>query len=374
LFSIYSSIITGVLVCLEFSLILRKAYVNDPEGDALSETLIACLIIYAAVLAMLLVPAILVWDWLTPHHYITRPWLVLAMGTAFVQALLTLAFNLWQISQHAKAYCQFKMLFTLSYTIIMLFATFALHFGWRGMSMSLTLASIVTVGCAALPVMRVYKLRWRFSRQRLAQVRHDVMALVPFRVAVAIFTYSGPFLVAYGTDPHQSGLYMFAYQVCLVVALGYDSLLAAMLPHLVARPGSQHAFSPEARRRNIIYYIMLVGLACVGIAVLGPLLVTWLFPANYAPSIAFISWMALARFFHGITRLVQELYFFGSDYFRGISYISLGMSLLYVVISVVFIREYGSIGAGISMATIQGLWLASLLLYRRMAGSIKQQA
>ena len=375
LFSLYASIITGVLVCLEFSLIIRKAYVKQEDGNALSETLSACLIVYSVVLAVVLLPALWAWDWLTPYKYITRPWLALAIGTAFLQALMTLAYSLWQISQHAKIYCLFKLLFTLSYTSIMLFATFVLEFGWRGMSMSLTMASIITFVLSLYPVFRLYTLRWRFNRARLAQVRRDVLGLMPFRVAVAIFTYGGPFLVAYGTDPRQSGFYMFAYQVCLVIALGYDSILASMLPHLVAPAGSEHAFTPEMRRRNLLYYVGLVGLASLGIAVVGPYVVYWLFPANYAPAAAFIAWLALARFFHGLNRMVQELCFFNTERFRTIAFISLFMSLVYVWLTVVLIREFGSIGGGMGMAAGHALWLAALLIYRAAKNaSIKKQA
>lgn len=376
LFSLYASIITGLLVCLEFSLIIRKAYVKDMGSESLSETLTACVVIYAAAVGVLLAPALLLWDELTPYKYITRPWLAVALGTAFTQALMTLAFSLWQISQHAKLYCQFKLLFTLSYTLIMLLATFGLGYGWRGMSAALSLASLITLGFGLRPVFRLFTLRWRFNRGRVAQVRRDVLGLLPFRLAVAIFTYGGPFLVAYGTDPRQSGLYMFAYQVCLVIALGYDSILASLLPHLVAAPGSEHAFNAEQRRRSILYYVLLVGAACAGIALVGPLLVHWLFPKNYAPAVAFIGWLSLARFFHGVNRLVQELCFFNTERFRTIAYLSLCMALGYVWGTVFLIREYGSIGGGMGMAAGHALWLAVLLAYRAVAAapSVKQQA
>lgn len=360
LFSAFAAITASILTCLEYSVLIRKTYVRHGTGAMLSQTVSSCVIIYFMLVACIIVLAVFLWQFF-PMQNLSLAWVILAIITALIHAYMTIQLNLWQISQHAKTYGIFKMLFTMSYTVIMLVLLYGFSMKWQGMAWAFTASGIITLGCGMRRVIHLYQLHWQYDAAFLRQMLRHVITLFPFRLALALFTYFGTLLVLYGAGPAQSGLYGFAFQICWVIALGYDSILAAILPHIVSKTGSDHALDPVMRRRYIIGYCSMVLLASLAIAVIGPYLVTYVFPQSYGGAVAFIAWLALARALHGINRLFQELCLFGSQPYFSLSLSSLFAAGFYVLISLCLIHHYGGIGGAMGMAAGHGVWLLVVL-------------
>lgn len=370
---LYLSIITGFLVLMEYSLILRKAYIRHDEGDRLSESLTACILIYALAVALLALLAMLSWERVEGFIPLSRGWILAALATAGMQAVLTLSFALLQIAQRVKHYCLLKLVFTLGYTGYALAGLFVFDMGWQALAFGSVLGTLSSAGVAAWRVRPLFRLRWLPRRAVFAQTLRSALALMPFRLALAIFTYGGVFLVAYAADTEQSGLYLFAFQICNIIALVYDSVLTAIVPTLVAHhslsPSGPHALDARTRRRMAAGYVLLVCLSSLGLAAVAPFLIGFLFPSAYGAAVPFIAWIACARCFHGINRITQELSFFDTDHFRRIALVSLLCALCYVAATLLLLDRYGGIGAGMGLAAGHGLWLLALLpLRRRRAG------
>lgn len=371
-FSLYAALITGLLICMEFSVVLRRTYVRQGKGTALNLVASCSALIYAALTLLLMLAYALFHSALTQNIPLPPFWIYLAIITGGLQALFTMQLQLWQIAQHAKDYAFYKMFFTLSNTAILLLCVFALDLGWRGMGIALTLATVLAVGFGMRNIFRLYDFNWHISRVQLKTVGKDILTLVPYRTAVALFTYSGAFLVIHACGAEEAGLYSFAFQVCIVVALFYDSVLAAIVPNLVASQDKAYAMSSVQKKRYIAGYIATVILICLLFALGVPPLITWLFPESYWPAAAYIGWMSLGRCLHGMCRLVQELYFFNASHFHSIGLISFLCALSYMFITQQLLQSQGSMGGALGLVIGYGLWLFALLAWGLF--SKKQQA
>lgn len=363
-FGLYASIITGVLVCLEYSLIVRKAYLRGAE-HSISAVLSGCTIVYAVLAGMIGLCGWAAWGKLSAFIPFSSWWLALAICSALAQAILTLGFNLWQVSVRVKMFCTYKLIFTAIYTVLALWLLFVVGMGWEGMALAVTGASIICAGAGAWHSARVYPLAWEVSRAGLAAVWRDVRGLMPYRAAVALFTYAGPFLVALKAGTEQSGFYLFAFQVGLVLSLGYDSLLGAMLPSLMAVEGSAHAVSKRQKKKLTWLYVLLVAMASGMLALIAPPLMELIFPESYSPAAGLVCWMALGRCFHGINRLVQEKLFFDVNRYTKIGGLSLAVGAGYVWLTMMLVAQLGALGGAIGFAMGHGAWLMVLLVVRR---------
>lgn len=361
---LYLAIIAGMLSAIEFSLIVRKAYVHHEQGEALSEALSACGAIYTLLIAGLILVAMAAWPLLASFVPLSRGWVLLALVTAGMQSVISLNLSLMQISLRVKLFCTMKLLFTFSYPAVALLCLFVLDMGWQSLAYASLCATVATVLVSGWRLKLAFGLHWVLGRERFVRTFQTILSLTPFRLALAIFTYAGPFLVAYAADTEQSGLYIFAFQICNVIGLVYDSILTAIVPHMVAhhKISKVDALDVATRRRLASGYILVVIIASLALALLSPLVVGLLFPESYQPALPFIGWIAVARCFHGINRINQELSFFDMDSFRRIAGVSLGAALAYVVVTLTLLRIYGPLGAGMGLAAGHGLWLVALVV------------
>lgn len=364
---LYLSIISALLVSMEYSLILRKAYVKHDAGEQeqyLSESITACIGIYTLAILVFTVVTMVGWDWFASFIPLTRGWMLAALFTGGMQAFVTLTFALLQIAQRVKHYCVLKLLFTFSYTFGALIFLFVFDMGWEGIAYASVMGSVLTMLIAAWRVRSIFHLRLRVKKAALKSTLRSVLSLTPFRVALAIFTYGGPFLVAYVTDTEQSGLYIFAYQICNVIALVYDSILTAIVPYMVAHHASPMAVDRRTRRYMVATYVLLVCCASLGMALIAPYLVGFLFPVAYAAALPYVGWVALARVFHGVNRVNQELSMFDTDSFRRIALVSFCIALAYVVLTLMLLKIYGGVGAAMGLAVGHGIWMLVLFFGR----------
>ena len=371
---LYLSIIAGMLSSMEFSLLVRKAYVHHEQGEKLSESLSACGAVYTLMIGLLTLAAMLGWNWVSGFVPLSRGWALMAIITAGMQAVIALNFSLLQISLRVKLYCYLKLVFTFGYPLLALAGLFTLNMGWEALAYASLLATIMTVLISGWKVKQMFGLHWVLGRPVFMATLKSMASLTPFRLALAIFTYTGPFLVAFAGGTEQSGLYIFAFQICNVIGLVYDSILMALLPHMVAhhKQGNAHGFDRVTRRAFALGYIVLICVTSVGLVVIAPFVVGLLFPAAYGAAVPFIGWIALARCFHGINRINQELSFFDTDSFRRIALVSFFAALLYVLLTLRLLQVYGPLGAGMGLAAGHGLWL--LLLFGARPWLIKRTA
>ncbi len=363
---LYLAIIAGMLSVMEFSLIVRKAYVQHEQGDRLSEALSACGATYTLMIGLLTLVVMLGWGWFAGFVPLSRGWVLMALMTAGMQAVIALNFSLLQISLRVKLYCYMKLVFTFGYPAFALAGLFWLDMGWRALAYASLLATAATVLFSGLKVKEAFGLHWVLGKPVFVSTVRSVLSLTPFRVALAIFTYAGPFLVAFAAGTEQSGLYIFAFQICNVIGLVYDSILTAIVPNMVAhhKQSKTHALSAAMRQKLALGYVLTVCAAALGLAVIAPLLVGVLFPPAYQAAVPFIAWIALARGFHGINRINQELSFFDTDSFRRIALVSLFAALVYILVTLGLLKAYGPIGAGMGLAAGHGMWMAALVVAR----------
>lgn len=361
---LYLSIVTGILVSIEFSVIVRKAYVRHDQGERLSQTLSSFVSIYALIIAAFCCAAMLGWGWLSGFLPLSWVWVIAALGMAGLQAFVALAFSLLQIAVRVKPYCMLKIVFTVSHVGGILVGLYLLGMGWEALPIATSFATVLTAALSAIKVRQIFSVRWAWRREVFVSNFRDILSLAPFRVALAIFTYAGPFLVVYAVDTQQSGLYLFAYQIGNVISLVYDSVLFAIVPHMVALGGSPMAVGADARRKLAVTYVAVVCVTSAALVAVAPTMVAVLFPPAYAEAIPFILWVAVARCFHGMNRMHQELSFFHADSFQRIALVSLVVALCYVPVTLWLIGQHGPVGAAMGLAAGHGVWLGTLLVGR----------
>jgi O-antigen/teichoic acid export membrane protein len=361
---LYLATVAGMLMCLEYSLLVRKSYVINGHSATLTQNICACILLYGMAIITITIAALLVWDMLEPLLPFGKWWFISALWIGFFQAIITLSFALWQISRQVRRYCFYKIFFSFSYTFAALYGLFVLEFGWKGMALAALFSTLITTLMTCATSAKHYALRWHTSSASLRKMALSIFHFAPYRVATALFTYAGPFLMVYALDTTQSGLYIFAFQIGTAIALGYESILSAISPHLVASDTSPLAMSIPQKRKIVFIYVLGVCAMSIAVVLAAPFVVTWIFPVAYEAAIPFIAWIALARAFHGFNRILQEMSFFYFENLKTISLVSLVASFGYVVITLLLLDAYGPMGGCMGLAAGHLLWLVSLLATR----------
>jgi len=359
---VYLAIIAAVASCLEYGLLVRRTYIQNANPSRLSEEICACVTLYFIATAILSASAFLLWNSISRGIPISRLWLMAALFTGFFQACLSLTFALWQISQFVRTYCSFKILFMLLNVLIALIGLFGFSLGWEALAWASLVPTLLTLSAAAWDAAHRYNLNWRLNVKTIAVTAKSIFALIPYRLSITVFAYAGPILVATYVNIAQSGLYILAFQICTVIGLGYESIISAIIPHVVVSEANPTSLKPVAKTKIMIVCIALVCCMSLFIALLAPPLIRLIFPAAYDGAIPYILWLSLARCFHGINRMAQEIIFFYTPGFSTISIFSLVVSLLYTGITVILLKVFGGIGGCIGLAAGHGLWLGATLV------------
>ncbi|WP_432240598.1 lipopolysaccharide biosynthesis protein [Herbaspirillum robiniae] len=324
-----------------------------------------CLLILAASSATLLVVVIVFGGMLEHFAKLPISWLVVATLTAAAQFLLQTQLVLWQSSKQPLKFGALR----LSQTILDAGSSVALVAGfglaWEGRVSGIAIA---TVSAAAIALICLVRGGWiipTLDREHIRNALSFGAPLIPHTIGAVLLAMADRTMISNLIGVAETGLYMVALQVGMVLYLLTDALNKVYAPWLMETLKAQDG----ERDRRIVRYTYVYFSALLLLALLlglsaSPLL--QLVAGNQfqaaAPNVIYI---AFGFAFGGMYYMVTNYVFF-SGFTGRLAFVSLSSGLVNIGASYVLIKHHGVIGAAQAFMLSQAmLFLGTWALAQR---------
>lgn len=360
---IFQSLVFIVSLCLELSILTRRAFVISSDKANISDAMIASSLasVIAAIVLCLIIMAC--WSLFSPLIPLGLGWVLAGIGAATLQTVALTAFALWQMSQAIWKYCVFRVVLSVSYLFIAMLGLYVFSMGWQAIAIAYIVSSVASVAIIVISIRRDYQIILKLSSAKFRVALSYLMQVLPHKLAAAIFLYSGPLLIVYYIDANEGGIYVLAAQLAMINYLIFESIQTAIIPHLMTSAKGEISTTPHAKH-IIRDYCAIVILVALAFALVAPVAIEIIFPESYARVPIYIPWMAAAACLHGFTRLIQQMIFISADSYKSISFLSVISAVVYVAATILLLNNMGAIGGGIGLLIGQAFWLLAMAFCR----------
>ena len=287
------------------------------------------------------------------------------VGTLVVVAMARYLFNvvltLWQLRNRVFAYASLTLGQVVFAAAISVILVVGLGYGWEGRVggdiVSLVAASIVALGA----LVAAGYVKHGMCSTHLVHALKFGGGLIPHVYGGALMAVSDRLFITHMFGVGETGLYVVAAQVAMVVAVLEQSFNQAWYPWLFER---LHRNVPAelARMRIIIrVYNVVIVFVALGVAFVAPPVLHVVVGRDYVAASQFVLWLALGNAFVGMYKMVANQIFFANQT-QLLSVVTFASGSVNVVLNYVLIKLNGPVGA--AQATAASLFLSYLLTAR----------
>lgn len=349
--AMFQTLITGLAALVGINTVgaaSRKFY--DGEYDCLPVYNGACLHILFASTTVLGVASYFLADefslWLT----IPTSWIYLALAISFANFIIQLRLGQWQIREQAFKFgtmqvSQSILNFIFSVVLVVMFQHRA-----QG-RVDAILAT--TVLYALLSIFLLYK----NNLVKLTVIRKDYISealsfglpLVPHVVGMFFLSSLDRFFINKQLGISEAGIYMFAMQLSLGVAIVFDAINKALIPWLFKSLANNKVEQlNKIVRFTYLFFIVVFLLGCLSF-VIGPWIVRIIGGYQFEKATEVIGWLCLGQCFGGMYLMVTNYLFYAKCTGR-LSVVTIVTGIFNIILLLILIHVNGIVGVAMSFA------------------------
>ncbi|WP_433640189.1 lipopolysaccharide biosynthesis protein [Kluyvera georgiana] len=366
--AMFQTLITGFAALVGVNTIgaaNRKFY--DGEHDSLPVYNGACLhILFISVLVLCAIFYFLgdkICLWLS----IPIQWIYLALVISFANFIIQLRLGQWQIREQALKFGTMQVSQSLLNFVFSVILVVMLNYGAQG-RVDAILAT--TALYALLSVLLLYK----NNLIKLTVVRKDYISdalsfglpLVPHVVGMFFLSSLDRFFINKELGISEAGIYMFAVQLSLGVAVVFDAINKAMITWLFKSLANNRIEQlKRVVRFTYLFFIIVFLLGCLSF-IIGPLVVRIIGGDNFEKATEVIGWLCLGQCFGGMYLMVTNYLFYAKRTGR-LAIVTISTGMFNIVLLLILIHVNGIVGVAMSFATSMCIrffatwWLTSRL-------------
>ena len=294
-------------------------------------------------------------------------WISIILITAFFEILSQIFLIIFRNLEKAKIFAIFEISKTLLNIFITLILVIYFNLHWVGRVSGIIFANIL-FGVISLYIL--YKINFfkiKIMKKYIIDIYKFGLSLLPHNIALWLRTSIDIILITNLINVSSAGIYSFGYTFGAMIGIIAHSFNNAFVPYLYKKLEEKN-FNENLKIIKITYLYFILILI---FAILYSLLLYFSFPyfinSNFLESRNIIIWIALAYAFNGMYLMVVNYIFYEKKTFY-ISVTTIIMSLLQVLISYLFIKEFGIIGAAyanviVYLFTFLIIWKISTKVY-----------
>lgn len=295
-------------------------------------------------------------------------WIYMAIGIAFMQMITSINLTLWRSEQKAKPFALYEMSQTFFNIFLSLFFIILLHYAWEGRILATVIA---TMFFGLLSIVVLYKrgyFTFNFSLEYSKDALKFGIYLIPHQLALWMRSGVDIVLITSLIGVSSTGLYTVGFQLGAVVGIFANAFNSAFSPYLYQKLNN----ITENMQKKLVYYTYIYFIFIVVFAMLLStffvILADIFLPSSFQGATEYIYIISLAYAFHGMYLMVVNYIFYAKKNHL-ISMVTIGTSLLHVVISYLLIQKFGAIGA--AYASVISFCLTFLLIWKISARVVK---
>jgi O-antigen/teichoic acid export membrane protein len=289
---------------------------------------------------------------LTAVTGIPEHWLAVAVLMGAGQLLCSIGLAIWQVRGLPAIYGTFQIAVSLFNALLSLLLVIGWEMGWQGRVIGQVVA-VATMGAVATAVLaRAGWIRFRYSREHARQALRYGVPLVFHALGATAVAMSDRTLIANLVSLDETGLYVVAAQITMVITFLADSCNRAYAPWLFEKLKEA---DPAVKRRIVVgtywYFCGILLLAGLLIAAAPPL-IGFIVGSKFAGAAQYILWLSLASAFGGMYYMVT-LYIQFSGKTERLAAVTLTVGALNIPLCYALIQWNGGIGAAQATAVSQ---------------------
>lgn len=349
--AMFQTLITGLAALIGLNSVgaaNRKFY--DGDHDSLSIYNGSCLHILFISILVLSGGSYLLSDKIGLWLSIPTSWIYLALVISFANFIIQFRLGQWQIREQALKFgtmqvSQSFLNFIFSVILVVIF-----KHGAQGRVDAILVTSVIY---ALLSVFLLY----RNKLIKLTTIRKDYITdalsfglpLVPHVVGMFFINSLDRFFINKQLGISEAGIYMFAVQLSLGVAVVFDAINKAMITWLFKSLADNKVEQlKRVVRYTYFFFIIVFLLGCLSF-IIGPWVVRIIGGSKFERATEVIGWLCLGQCFGGMYLMVTNYLFYAKRTGR-LSLVTIVTGIFNIVLLLILIRINGIVGVAMSFA------------------------
>lgn len=276
-------------------------------------------------------------------------WILLAAVSPLFQYLILILLSLFQAENKPASYAKLLTLQSFINVSVSLALIISFQMNWAGRSIGIFTALLITGLISLYILSKKFSLSLNTDKKHLADIFNFCLPLVPHTLGGVLISLADRFIITNVAGNQNLGFYQAGVQISMAILFLTDAFNKAYAPWLF---NALQKKSVELNRKIVkstyLYFAAVLALALIISSLPDKVIVSILGDA-FLQAKQFIFWSSLAYAFNGMYLMVCN-YIFYSNQTKYLSYITLPVGALNILLSYYLTLEIGVVGACMSMA------------------------
>lgn len=345
---IFQGLYTALLALVGIGIngaIVRKSY--ELGGRELGVYIFNSILIMLCSLTIFTLAATLLEAPITYYLELPLIWVVYCLILAAAMFLINCVLGQLQVNQKPKIYGAFQICHSALNLSLSLLFVITLSAGAQGRILGILFSALAFGAISAFTLFKKNKLIPQFNKTYIEDALRFGLPLVPHELGTFFITWFSMFVINHTLEASSVGIYLFAFQLSMVLGVCADAFNKAYVPWLYSQLNQKDSIKNNSIiHLTYLYFatMMLISILCF---TFGPMIIKVFFDERYASAGTIIGWLVLGQAFGGMYLMVTN-YIFYSKRTGVLSGITLASSLLAIALSFLLIRPLGITGAAIT--------------------------
>jgi len=365
MFFVFTSIL-GIVMTLETNTAISVNYFKISR-EKLQVYIFNILLIISIATSFTIIVIMLFHTTISELLAIPTEWLFIGIIVTLLQFITTINLLLWQSEQNPIPLGIYQISQTIVNLLLSLLLIIGFEMGWEGRLIAISIASIIF---GMLSLVFLYKrsyLKFKFSRESIEDALKFGIPLLPHALSVWIRTGVDRIFITIFVSASATGLYTVAFQIASVISILTKAFNKAYSPYLFKKLSE---ITQNDKKRIVQYtylYFIALLLIAVGLTLISPLLIKIFLGEAFQEVWRYIPWIAFSFAFYGMYLMIVNYILFTKKTAQ-LSYVTLSVSLLHIIVSYLLISYNGILGAAqatmlTSFTVFIAVWWLSQKLY-----------
>jgi len=294
-------------------------------------------------------------------------WIVLAIFVTLAQFLTTVNIVLWQSEQKSIFVGVYQLSQTLLNLSLSLILIIGLKMNWEGRLLAVSLASIIFGSYSFRLLFKRDYLQIQLNKKSIKEALSFGVPLVPHALSIWFKTGIDRIFLTTFISASATGMYTVAFQIASILYVFSVALNKAFSPYLYKKLNKiTHSEKIKLVKYSYVYFLFLLFTAFV-LSIIAPYIVKYFLGEAFSDSEKYITLLTFSFAFQGMYLMIVNYILFMKKT-ANLSYITMSISVIHIILSYILIKSYGLMGASqaafiTSFITFISVWWLSNKVY-----------
>ena len=343
-FTVWVSLISAICGLSVHGAAARKYYDFEDPDEHIGEFTTACLLLLISSTLVVLLVILPLAPWISGILGLSKQWVVVGVGFAFCNFLISLRMGQWQVRKEPLKYGSFQISRSILDVSLSLMLVVSLTLGVTGRITGMTAAAMLFAAIALHLLYRDGLIKRSWRPDYMKEAASFGVPLIPHILGAFLLLTIDRAVIGAVLGLESAGFYMVAAQIAGILNIVLDSFNKAYVPWLYERlKQDQRDEKLFVVKLTYIYYLALLVIA--GVAFLfGGSFLTLVAGESYAPAAEIVAWLVLGQCFRGMYLMVTS-YIFYARRTKYLAMVTISSGILNIVIMFPLLQYYGVLGA-----------------------------